>query len=383
LRLNYYLENICAPSSAPMNNFLCYTSPKLVSESRGRTYVTFRNHLSNEVFRFHTGKDFGMHSSRGLSPAEKDVYYRTLLSKVIVKLAEGWTPESIEKQNVALDFSFKEAATELEKFIPKADYGDKHKHTLLWYLKSLKQAYLGSKLNDITSASLTTFLMKRYTGSNTSYNTARRYCKGVFNLFQQLGYMDFNPVSNVKAKRAEATINAAFTPVELKSLFDYLKVTDIILYRVAILMYTTFLRPHQEIRLLKAKFFHFEAKQLILPPRYTKNGKQTTIPLQSNILDEFEFVRTLESENQIFGKVNPYYFSTKWGKKIRDHYPLKENQTLYSIRHTAAVETYKKTKDVALIQRLMHHSSMEVTIGYLRSLNCGVNGITADMYPSI
>jgi len=75
-----------------MNNFLSYTTPKLVSESRGRIYVTFRNLMTSEVFRIHSGKDFGMSSSRGLSPAEKDVYYRTLLSKVIVKLAEGWTP---------------------------------------------------------------------------------------------------------------------------------------------------------------------------------------------------------------------------------------------------------------------------------------------------
>jgi integrase len=366
-----------------MNNFLSYTTPKLVSESRGRMYVTFRNLMTSEVFRIHTGKDFGMSSSRGLSPMEKDVYYRTLLSKVIVKLAEGWVPESIDKPKVILDFSFKEAAAELEKFIPKADYGDKHKYSLLWYLKSLKQAFSGSQLNDITSASLTAFIMKRHTGSNTSYNTARRYYRGIFNLFQQLGYMEFNPVSDIKAKRAEATINAAFAPKELSALFEYLKVTDLVLYRVAILMYTTFLRPHQEVRLLRAKFFNFEAKQLILPPRYTKNGKQTTIPLQAIILDEFEFVKKMEVEELIFGKVNPYYISTKWGKKVRDVYPLKENQTLYSIRHTAAVETYNRTKDVALIQRLMHHSSMEVTIGYLRSLNCGVNSITSEMYPSL
>ena len=366
-----------------MNSALTYTSPTLVSEKRGRTYVFFRNLVTKEAFKLYSGKDFGMPTCRGLDSKEKEIYYRSLLSMVNHQLSIGWTPEAEVKQKVVIDFSFTEAAAELEKFIPKADYGDKHKYSLLWYLKSLKQAYSGSQLNDITTASLTAFIMKRHTGSNTSYNTARRYYRGIFNLFQQLGYMDFNPVSDIKAKRAESTINAAFTPKELTALFEYLKVTDLILYRVAILMYTTFLRPHQEIRLLKAKFFNFEAKQLILPPRYTKNGKQTTIPLQSIILDEFEFVQTLDSEDPIFGNVNPFYFSTKWGKKVRDIYPLKENQTLYSIRHTAAVETYKRTKDVALIQRLMHHSSMEVTIGYLRSLNCGLNGITADMYPSI
>ena len=366
-----------------MNSALTYTSPKLVSEKRGRMYVFFRNLVTKEAFKFYSGKDFGMPTCRGLDSKEKEIYYRSLLSMINYQLSIGWTPEAEIKPKVTLDYSFKEAAAELESFIPKADYGDKHKYSLLWYLKSLKQAYMGSQLNDITTASLTAFIMKRHTGSNTSYNTARRYYRGIFNLFQQLGYMDFNPVSDIKAKRAEATINAAFTPQELSSLFEYLKATDIVLYRVALLMYTTFLRPHQEIRLLKAKFFQFEGRQLILPPRYTKNGKQTTIPLQSIILDEFDFVQTMEGEESIFGKVNPYYFSTKWGIKVRDRYPLKENQTLYSIRHTAAVETYRRTKDVALIQRLMHHSSMEVTIGYLRSLNCGLNGITADMYPSI
>jgi integrase len=366
-----------------MNSALTYTSPKLVSEKRGRIYVFFRNLTTKEAFKFYSGKDFGMPTCRGLDSKEKEIYYRSLLSMINYQLSIGWTPEAEIKPKVALDYSFKEAAAELESFIPKADYGDKHKYSLLWYLKSLKQAYMGSQLNDITTASLTAFIMKRHTGSNTSYNTARRYYRGIFNLFQQLGYMDFNPVSDIKAKRAEATINAAFTPQELSSLFEYLKATDIVLYRVALLMYTTFLRPHQEIRLLKAKFFQFEGRQLVLPPRYTKNGKQTTIPLQSIILDEFDFVQTMEGEESIFGKVNPYYFSTKWGIKVRDRYPLKENQTLYSIRHTAAVETYKRTKDVALIQRLMHHSSMEVTIGYLRSLNCGLNGITADMYPSL
>ncbi len=366
-----------------MNSALTYTSPKLVSEKRGRMYVFFRNLVTKEAFKFYSGKDFGMPTCRGLDSKEKEIYYRSLLSMVNYQLLNGWTPEAEVKQKVVIDFSFKEAAAELEKFIPKADYGDKHKYSLLWYLKSLKQAYMGSQLNDITTASLTAFIMKRHTGSNTSFNTARRYYRGIFNLFQQLGYMDFNPVSEIKAKRAEATINAAFTSQELTSLFEYLKVTDIVLYRVALLMYTTFLRPHQEIRLLKAKFFQFEGRQLVLPPRYTKNGKQTTIPLQSIVLDEFEFVQSMEGEEPIFGKVNPYYLSTKWGIKVRDRYPLKENQTLYSIRHTAAVETYSRTKDVALIQRLMHHSSMEVTIGYLRSLNCGLNGITADMYPSI
>ena len=46
------------------------------------------------------------------------------------QLSIGWTPEAEVKQKVVLDYTFKEAAEELEKFIPKADYVEKHKSIL-------------------------------------------------------------------------------------------------------------------------------------------------------------------------------------------------------------------------------------------------------------
>jgi hypothetical protein len=52
---------------------------------------------------------------------------------------------------------------------------------------------------------------------------------------------------------AEASINEAFEKGEFKKLMNYLKLNDRILYRVELLMYITFMRPHQEIRLLQVK----------------------------------------------------------------------------------------------------------------------------------
>ena len=47
---------------------------------------------------------------------------------------------------------------------------------------------------------------------------------------------------------------------------------------------------------------------------------------------------------------------------------IKPNQTLYSFRHTAAVNVYHKTKDVHILQQLLGHSDMIVTLIYLRGL---------------
>ena len=366
-----------------MNHLLYYTQPAIGGSSNTRYYVYFSHVVSNKKHRIYSGVDFGMRSARGLSASELQLYFKTLLATVTLKLSTGWHPEEQQVKPVVVAKALWSYEASIHGYIDKAQYGDKHKYTLKWYWKELCMAFGDSKLDAFKKSELQTYLMNRYVGSNTSYNTAKRYYKCIFNLLIELGHCADNPVVGIKNKKAEASINQAFENKELKKLLEWLKANDIVLYRVAILMYTTFMRPHQEVRLLKVKYFDLDEGQLVLPPRYTKNGKQVTIPLQLSVLEEFDYLRQMEGDAFVFGAVNPCYFATRWGKKLKKNYQLKPNQTLYSIRHTAAVEMYKRTKDVALIQRLMNHSSMEVTIGYLRSLNCSLAGNQADMYPRL
>jgi site-specific recombinase XerD len=54
-------------------------------------------------------------------------------------------------------------------------------------------------------------------------------------------------------------------------------------------------------------------------------------------------------------------------KMLRDGI-IDRNQTIYSFRHTAAVNVYRKTKDLHVLQQLLQHSNMIVTLNYLRGL---------------
>ena len=45
-----------------------------------------------------------------------------------------------------------------------------------------------------------------------------------------------------------------------------------------------------------------------------------------------------------------------------------KNHTLYSFRHTAVVNVYRKTKDLHILQQMLQHSNMIVTLNYLRGL---------------
>ena len=48
--------------------------------------------------------------------------------------------------------------------------------------------------------------------------------------------------------------------------------------------------------------------------------------------------------------------------------PLQPNQTLYSFRHTGAIEIYKRTGSLTVLQQAMEHASLAVSLGYLRNL---------------
>ena len=68
---------------------------------------------------------------------------------------------------------------------------------------------------------------------------------------------------------------------------------------------------------------------------------------------------------------NVSYLNTQWSRakaKMIKIGLIQKDQTIYSFSHTAAVNVYKKTKDLHILQQLLQHSNMIVTLNYLRGL---------------
>ena len=47
---------------------------------------------------------------------------------------------------------------------------------------------------------------------------------------------------------------------------------------------------------------------------------------------------------------------------------LEQDQTMYSFRHSGAIEIYKRTGSLSKLQKAMGHSSLAVSLTYLRGL---------------
>jgi integrase len=66
--------------------------------------------------------------------------------------------------------------------------------------------------------------------------------------------------------------------------------------------------------------------------------------------------------------LNKSYFNTLWGRFKRVSKLIEQGQTLYSFRHTGAIEIFKRTGSIHKLQRAMGHSSINVSLTYLRGL---------------
>ena len=65
---------------------------------------------------------------------------------------------------------------------------------------------------------------------------------------------------------------------------------------------------------------------------------------------------------------NKDYFKSLWSRYKNKSNLINTDQTLYSFRHTGAIEIYKRTGSLSKLQKAMGHSSLKVSLTYLRGL---------------
>ena len=85
----------------------------------------------------------------------------------------------------------------------------------------------------------------------------------------------------------------------------------------------------------------------------------------------FEHVKGEPHHNIFSGSSQPLnqdYFKTLWSRFKRQSNLLEQGQTLYSFRHSGAIEIFKRTGSITKLQKAMGHSSINVSLTYLRGL---------------
>ena len=326
-------------------------------------------------YKFYTGEAIGEPDRPNLLPDELRYQgFQELLFKYQIALKKGWNPELDKKdtpKNLTADFLYKV-------------YEDKLKENLSHHLYEDMRSYINRMVplveKKISEDTFQKMADNHLHWNNTTYNNFIRYASLIEKGLTKYGYTG-SWSKKVKRRRKEEKLHKKFSHVHivLSVLFSFNR--D--LHLCALLTYECLLRPHREIRELKWGDFNQELTQISLAGNRNKGKRNRIIPVPEYIR---EHLSGGDPNHNIFSGTdkpyNPYYFSLLWSRFKKQHPDLiAPGQTLYSFRHTGAIAVYEKTKNIKILQTVMGHSDMAVSLTYLRGLE--VNELSASDMPSL
>ena len=333
------------------NNSLSY--PKVCKNANGKYYLDIK--LNNRRHRLFSGRRIG-------NSININSYPNNYRKGIAIDLAE-----QVYKYLINNNYSFDKQLNALEFYdmlITKKlsePLSNSYRKSLV-SIASCLRTHL-AKCGEIKSHYVDMLSLKY--NNNTSYNTMRRHVNVIVNYLYDNGF----PIERSKLK-SRKQIETLHKPIgNLKELLEYIKSYNKNLYLCALLTYGCLLRPHQEIRCLKWRDFSDDLSLISLSGNKVKSKRNRVVPVPQYIRKDL--VKGEVNNNIFTGTPKPYnnsYFKGIW-RRFKGCFPSVERDiTLYSFRHTGAIEIYKRTGSLSKLQKAMGHSSLKVSLTYLRGL---------------
>ena len=282
-----------------------------------------------------------------------------------LKLREGWRPQPkkkvvkeapitvIKALQQGVEVKIKQGCS--ERFIK-----DAKRIVTLWQRYESEQDLKNLTLDKLHPTHIRNFLVR----PNWSAKTQRTVKSTLSPLLAE-----FKPhlVQSIKLKKPTSTLHKPFD--NINEILEDIKAYNKQLYLCCLMTYGCLLRPHREIRELTWSDFSDDLKYIHLSGNRNKSGRNRIVPVPSYVR---EILVKGEPHHNIFSNrpqpLNQDYFKTLWSRFKRQSKTLEQGQTLYSFRHSGAIEIFKRTGSITKLQKAMGHSSINVSLTYLRGL---------------
>jgi integrase len=365
---------------------IMFTEPKIVTTNdlAYRSYIQFT--FNGNRYREYNGKklELKINPNRVANLKEKSRLLAKLLFEFKKALETGWNPTllklavivPIPEPSVSIEAAFKEF--EFHKL------NSPYSHIYKREIKNLVKQFLDfltieEKADDIGNlkANRVEDFLNQFKASATLYMNKRRTL-GVFMAeFIRKKYISTNLAKVTPRIKTKASLHKIYTKEQLTAILHFLKNNSNELYLCCLLSYGCLLRPHQEIRFLKRKHFNDDLTTISLSGFENKSSRVRVVGIPDFVRKVLtERLTSISNPDSNIFSLNPepyneYYFSMNWTrlrKAMLNEGLLQTDQTIYSFRHTAAVDIFSRTKDLHILQQLLGHSTMIVTLKYLRGL---------------
>ena len=182
-------------------------------------------------------------------------------------------------------------------------------------------------------------------------------------------YLNFR---KIKLPKSPQQLHKPFPNV--KAIINEIQEFNQNLYLCSLITYCLLLRPHREVRCLRFSDFNKDFSILSLAGDRVKSKRNRILPVPQIVREEIELraSKITEIDTNLFSlKVKEHqedYFKGLWTKFKKQSESLDSKHTLYSFRHTGAINVFEKTGSLVTLQLAMGHSDMKVSLTYLRGL---------------
>jgi integrase len=214
-------------------------------------------------------------------------------------------------------------------------------------------------------------------------NNTRTDISSLFQVLEDNDVVQENFVKKINVLKSVPERNKTYTPKQLEDVFHYMKVNDPILLLFVQFISYNFLRPIEVCRL---RIGDLDLKDKKLYVR-AKNQPVKTKIIPNILLDKLSGLEKLDSNALLFtpDKVGGFWeakegsrsghFSKRF-KKVKDHFSLGTDYSLYSFRHTFITKLYKKlaikltpNEVKSKLMLITGHSTMKALEQYLRDID--------------
>jgi integrase len=335
--------------------------PKVHTDQNGKVFISF--YINGKRYRLYNGKRIKSQINPNSYPLNKRISIGNLLAAEVFKYINSGKAFEEHRSDDVISGKLSNREYLKKALVKKMNgpYSDKYKSMI----NSVYNTIIDSMKGDELSSKQIKSILDNYT-SGVSYNTMKRHINVLINEAISIG-MEGNPMKNIKSKKAVATLNKPFD--NITEVLDEIKSFNSNLYLCCLMTYGCLLRPHREIRELTWGDFSNDLSFINLAGNRNKSGRNRIVPVPTYIK---EFLIKGELIHNIFSSkpqpLNKDYFKTLWSRFKAQSKTLQKDQTLYSFRHSGAIEIFKRTGSLAKLQKAMGHSSINVSLTYLRGL---------------
>lgn len=300
---------------------------------------------------------------------------KEMIKVLNVKLKEGWSPYQTEQLNLRTAKSALDEILEIKKSQLRI-------RTYYTYKNIVKQFGIFLEKRHLLKISIDEFNFQHaiayldwsqttYQLENRTVNYRRMHMKSLFNELKYRQFIDVNPFDNIKIlPETETSINF-YPPESLALLKSDLKVKNYDLFMCALLVFYTFIRPAEIVR-LKIRDIDLKNHKIILPGRTTKNKKSEMVEMPNQLFAELSTMNlNFPPDYYVFGRgLTRGRLSTAptriagawaaWTKEIKI-----ENNGIYALKHTGAGMAVESGMNIRDLQLQLRHHSLEMTQEYL------------------